>query len=432
MALWDRVQAALALAPWDHPPLMTLDLDSEIQAVRAERQQAARPWRPASINEALGVPAIYGATSLITNISGSLSMRAYGNGAMVPYDQRPRLIVRPNPFSTPREFISQTVFSMASRGEGWWWVGARDADGMALSLIPVPAYEVTVDTLNGDWLHPRIYWRGRLMKNADMIQIPLMREPGGLRGFGPLQKCGAAISVAVESQEWAANFFADGGHPSILLHSTLDMTEDEVKAAREQWTATPPNMPQATSGGWDAKELGADVPAAQMLEGRDFAVGDVARMFNIPGSLIEYGRSGSQLTYSNITSEFDKLLKQCLLPNYLEPIEQAISDLLPRSWVARFNADGLLRADIKTRFDVYESAITKSGVLTVPEARAMEGYESGDVENAPVPQAAPQAVPSGLPVQLSEFRCPKCNRKLAEMASRGTMIRCRCGELAAA
>jgi hypothetical protein len=166
-------------------------------------------------------------------------------------------------------------------------------------------------------------------------------------------------------------------------------------------------------------------------------------MFGIPGALLEYSRQGSSLTYANIESLFDQLLKGCLIPNYLEPIEQAISDLLPRNWTAKFNVDNITRADIATRFDVYASG-TASGVLSIEEARAMEGLAGSNVENAPVAPSPPQAIPTSFPASYGisvygntlsrgEWRCESCNRKLAEERGSGTSIRCeRCGTLAVA
>lgn len=136
-------------------------------------------------------------------------------------------------------------------------------------------------------------------------------------------------------------------------------------------------------------------------------------MFGIPGSLLEYAQPGSSLTYQNLEGEYTKFVRTCLAPNYLEPIEQAMSDLLTRSTIARFAVAGLLRADSKTRAEV-DNILIPLGVKTVAEARAEEGYEAGDVEYAPMPKSEPSAVPASLPTdqtglvfmeQRSAVRC---------------------------
>lgn len=435
MALWDRIAHFLALENLQDAPLTRAEPTEDFDTQLARLQGAlARPWRLASIPEALGVPAIYRAVTLISTTVGALSLESYRDG--VKLDARPRLIVRPNPFSTPREFFRETAYSMATRGEAWWWIAARDADGVPLSLYPMPANEVTVSDNDRDPLRPQIEWRGRKMRNEDVRQIVLSRPLGALRGEGPLQSCGAAVSVAVEAQEWAANFFAEGGIPSVIIQAAgaLDPTRDadgysEAELMKKQWAETPSNVPRVIDEGIkDVKDFGFDPSRAQLVESRKFTNGEAAVMFGIPGSLIDHFDSGSSLTYQNVSQEYDKFVRACLWPGYLEPIEQTISDLLTRSTVARFNVDGLLRADIKTRYEVYESGVTKSGVLTLEEARRMEGLAPGDVERAPVPFSTPDATPTQLPIQgrTAAVRCDgrrmrgqilvPCNKLLAESA----------------
>jgi len=129
-------------------------------------------------------------------------------------------------------------------------------------------------------------------------------------------------------------------------------------------------------------------------------VGEVARMFGIPGDLLEYAMSGQSLTYTNVTDIWRQFLQGCLQPSYLEPIEAAKSDLLPRSQAARYYTKGLLRADIKTRFDVYNLGVPL-GIIDVAQAKQDEGYLPGNIDVAPVPPSPPQAL-----VGLSrEVRC---------------------------
>jgi len=402
MGLIDNLKRFLALEPLqtrtslDYP-----DLDTQLAALHAQ----SRPWRASSVTEAIGVPAVFRAVSLIANTTGALSLEALRRGVKLDDTARPRIVVRPNPLTTPREFYRDTAWSMATRGEAWWWVAKRDGAGLALSLFPVSPAEVTVSENPRDLRYPIIEWRGRKMPNEDMRQLTLTREPGALRGLGPLQACGAALSVTVEAQEWAANFFASGGYPSVVLASEIELTEDEAGALKAQWTETPSNMPKVTNPGLTVTEFGANPQGAQMLTARDYQNGDIARMFGIPGSLLDHQVAGASLTYQNLEQEYAKFVRACLWPYYLEPIEQAMSDLLTNSTVARFNVDALLRADVKTRYQVYKLGVD-SGVLMPEEARVEEGLNPGNIENAPVPTGNPVLIPA-VPVEMRtiEVRC---------------------------
>ena len=401
-------------------------LESQLAAL----QRKPNPWRPASVREALGVPAIFSAVSLISNTVGTLSLEAFRDGTLLAPADFPRLIVRPNPFTTPRDFFRDTAYYLATRGEAWWWIAARDVDGAPMSLYPVPPWEITVEINDRNRLRPIIKWADRTIANEDIRQITnLPSDNGSLRGVGPLQLCGAAASVAVESQEWAANFYA-GNIPSIIGETDADMSEDEMKALKAQWLEeSNNNLPKFVTNGLHLKDFTLDPAKAQLTESRQYSVGEVARMFLMPGVLIEYQMSGSSLTYQNRESIWSDLQQRCLSPNYLEPIEQTMSDLLSRSVAARFNLKQLLRADAKTRMEVHQIAIA-SGVYGSDTAAREEGYAPGNVDFAPVPFSPPAAVPNLLPPNLQlrsaggAVRCYKCNKMLAETATPPYRLHC--------
>lgn len=415
------------------------DLASQLRALQGGNRA---PWRPASIQEAIGVPAIHRAVTLIANVGGGLSMEAWRKGVKLANEDRPHVIVQPNPYITPRDFFRDTFYSMATRGEAWWWTAKRDADGQALSMLLIPAREITV-TESDDFFRPTITWNrrgwavGKVMPNEDMDQITLLREPGELRGFGPLQACGAAVSISVESQEWAANFFAAGGYPNLWIKAAGDLSggqngsfdpddpEDdswmsEVQRLKNQWIDSAPNTPKVTDEGIiDIKQFDPNPQGAQMLAARDFQNGDAAREFGIPGALMEYATAGSSLTYQNLSEVMTNFAKTCLIPNYLEPVEQTMSARLSRTTVAQFAVGGINRADIKTRFEVYKLGI-ESGVLTPEMAQQQEGIIAGDVETAPVPLAMPSAFPT--PAQIPQNDSGSVG--VTGLLSRSTEIRC--------
>ena len=430
MSFLDSVKSFLSLAP-EHPlqerSVLATDLhdypDLATQLANIRRYEHG-PYRAVSVTEAMGVPSIFGAVNLIANLTGSMSMKAFRNGVEMPAEDRPRLITRPDPFVIPREFFRTTAYNLASRGEAWWYVGSRDSDGNALSLINIDPAEVTVEDDPNDPLNPVITWRqwstrNRKLRRDNIRQLVYSREPGSLRGWGPLQACGAAISVAVESQLWAANFFA-GGNSAIWVKTSIPLSggvvdedgeldgEAEVQRFLESWMNKDSNTPRITDDTVeDIKELNLNPQGAQMLDARAHQNVDVATMFNMDAELLNAVVAGSSLTYQNIGQRFDNLIKMCLRPNYFEVMEQTISDFLTRSTVARFNTDFLTESDPRTRWEIYNLALPVLGQQEAADmAREGEGLVAGDVENAPIPFAAPQAIPTAADLQVrSELRC---------------------------
>lgn len=433
MGLLDSIKAWVTMESPQELQVRDTSIDDFVQRLNASRQSV---FRPNTVRDAMSVPAIFRSVAIIANTVGALSLEAWRNGVKLAPEDRPRIIVRPDPFRRPREFFRDTAYNMATRGEAWWWAAKRDVDGSAMSLLNIPPREIAVTEDERDLRFPIIEWRGKRMPNEDMIQITFLQEPGDLRGKGPLQMCDAAVSVSVEAQDWAANFYADGGGPGITIKSAreLDPTLDdnglsEADHLRAQWIDRHNNGTRVIDPGIESVEYQAPNEAgAQMLESRMFNVGDAVRMLGVPGTILSYGTPGSSLTYQNVGQELDKFTRITLWPDYLEGIEQAISDLLTRSTTARFNTAALYRADEKTRYEVHAIAITNQ-IYDAEYAAQLEGLAPGDVERAPVPFAAPQAIPTSLPFQTrsdrsGEIRC-SCGSLLAEYALPPYRFRCR-------
>jgi HK97 family phage portal protein len=125
---------------------------------------------------------------------------------------------------------------------------------------------------------------------------------------------------------------------------------------------------------------------AQFIESQDFTKTEVATLFGIP-AIYMLADGGNSMTYTN-SVQVDIAFVRYTLTQYLNEIEQALSELIPRGQDARFVVEGLLRADQKTRFEGYALA----SFLTDNEKRAIEGYaaiEGGDVLAKPVATPTP-------------------------------------------
>lgn len=446
MSLFDRVSAFLALEPMQERVELSGEFSSLETQVAAIRSRTVKPQPRATVGQALSVPAIQRAVTLISHTIGSTSMQGWRNGTPMP--ETPIVLARPNPYDTPYDFYRDSAFNRCTRGETIWWIANRDGAGFPLALVNVAPWEITVQPNPANRLMPTYYW-GPIGKpgtlkgtrysvanpTGEFVHIMYHRDSNDpLRGVGPLQMCGLAVSVAVESMQWASNFYTSGGVPPIVVKSAteLDPTPatsgeniglNEAQVFKRDWMSGQPNEPKVIDIGVESvDQLDTNPQGAQMLDGRNASNGDAARMFGIPGVLLEFNMSGSSLTYQSIPDVWIELLRGCLAPTYFEPFEAHMSDLLPRTQAARFNTEGLQRADIKTRYEVYNLGVPLGIIpLDGPEgAKAQEGYLPGDIEMMPVPPSPPQAV-----VGLSrEVRCDGrvtirgadrlCNQKLAE------------------
>jgi HK97 family phage portal protein len=343
---------------------------------------------PPSIRAAMAVPAVFRAVSMISNLIGSFTMQAWRNDVLLTNPvQVPRLVSRPGVFGTPRDFWRDTGYSLATRGEYIWWVADRDDEGLARGLVLLPSAEVTVswnENLTG--MQREYKWRNRTIDTDDIEHGFFLRDVQGLRGMGPLQLCGAALSAAVEADEWASRFFGRGGVPSVVLKTAANLSKEDSDRLVTQWLERLSNEVRVTGGGLEAEPFTTNPEQAQLLESRQHSAAAVATMFGMDADLLNAAVSGSSLTYQNVGQRLDSFIRTTLAPNYLEPIEHGISERLTRTTVGRFNLQALLRADVKTQAEVYSTLIAAG----VPQSQAGEiaGLDSL-VDTVPIPAPEP-------------------------------------------
>lgn len=365
----------------DHPGLTEQLL--AIQGISSDS------WNPPTIREALGVPAVFRAVTMISNLVGSLTLEAWRNGIKLEGQAIPMLVSRPGVFSTTRDYFRDCAYCLATRGETIEWIVDRDADGIARKMLLLPPAEVMVEWDTRLPLMRRYRWRNRDIPTNDIQHNTFSREPGALRGQGPLQLCGAALSAAVEADEWAARFFKRGGSPATVLKVPVSMNDAEAAELVTRWLEREGNEVRVASGGSDPVPFQVNPEAAQLLESRRFSAAAVATMFGMDADLLNAAQSGSSLTYQNVGQRFDNLVRSTLAPNYLEPIEHGISEQLPRTTVARFSLQAFTRADIATQASVYA---TFTGAGIPPEQAAELAGIAGLVDTQPLPAPEPLRV----------------------------------------
>lgn len=360
-------------------------------------------WNPPSIREALSVPAVFRACTLISNTVGMLLMQAFRDGRLLA--DQPALCTRPGLDGTARDFWRDTAWGLATRGEFLWRIVDRNLeDNRPRKLMILPPAEVQVAWNTRVPFLREYRWRDMELNPQDVIHGFFARDPWGLRGFGPLQLCGAALSAAVEAEEWAARFFSEGGAPATVGKVPGRLTRDESLRLKDQYlqrgdyapgegqVASVGNTFRVADSGMDIVSHQVNPESAQLLESRQHSSGNAATMFGLNAHLLNYSNPGSSLTYQNIGEVFSDAVRTSIKPGYMVPIEDAVSDALARGTTARFNTDELFRADIKTQADVYSTLVTAG--MQAEEAARRVGFDES-AELAPMPL---QSIPTGIEV----------------------------------
>jgi HK97 family phage portal protein len=295
----------------------------------------------------------------------------YGGGIEAKVDN-PALVNNPSLNDSRRDFLFQTVTSLALEGNAFWYKN-YDARGQVndLTIIPASAVNVRLDGPTGLTGNKVYDYQGRTFTANEIEHLRLFTEPGILKGISPVQACWQDVHSALELRNFASTWFSNAGVPTGVLKTTKPLSKDDAAEVTANWHAKQATRQIAVlAEGFDYSVIAptaADVMYTQQL---NQSVQNIARMFGIPARLLLTGVDGTSDTYSNLTDENQIFYRHTIMA-YTDAISDALSNCLPRSTRVQFNFEGLFKADIASRYDYYKVGID-GGWLTADEIRSKE------------------------------------------------------------
>lgn len=298
----------------------------------------------------------------------------------------------PNDTQNSFEFREFLQASLALRGNGYAYK-LHDNGNNLIKIIPLSTshvqprqdkgaivYDYTLD-MNQSKEVPKV-----VTFPADWIWHIKALSTDGLVGLSPISCARETIGVALKAEEFGAQYFGNaavpGGlmeHPGTLKPGAYDRLKDSVQA----FSASKRHSTMILEEGMTWKQIGMTNVDSQFLESRAFSIEDIARFFNVPLILLHHSEK------TPIFSSPDQLsamfVKFSLLPWCRRWESSAGKSLLSdrdrqKGYFVEFNLDGLLRADVKTRYDSY--AVGRQwGWLSANDIRSLENMnpiENGD------------------------------------------------------
>lgn len=334
----------------------------------------------AGARDPLALIPVYRAIQLLQTAAMQMPLVVERNGQKLTGSAVPDLIRKPSLELDRSEFVAQCVMSLAMTGE--LFLRRIRVGGAIVELRVLDPNAVTV-TRHEKTRAVTYHVAGEKLTTDDVDYQTLMRRPGQLRGWGPIQAARSELGSQADIRDYASRWFQGSGIPQALLRSDQPLTADEAQGYRDQWNGydreagtfrdrdgSNPSGVRVLGKGLDFQPLFLNPSDAQWLDVRQFNVTDVARLFGVPSTLMLVALEGNSMTYSNVEQEWLAFVRFTLM-GYLRRIEEALTHLAPLGQTVRFNLDALLRSDTSTRYSSYETAI-RSGWMTPDEARAHE------------------------------------------------------------
>jgi HK97 family phage portal protein len=336
--------------------------------------QPTIPSRSASVvtpETALSLTAVYRACQIIATPISKMTVETYryATGAGDLRIENPLLVNKPSLYDSRRDFFFQTVVSLATDGNAFWY---KDFDSRGnvnnLTILPSSAVSVTWNESKT----AKIYDYAGTNVTGRVEHLKLFSKVGELRGLSPILSCYKDIAAALDLRDYAANWFSSAGVPTGIIKSNRIITKDEAVEMTANWHNKQQNRQTAVLGSGDSYEIVQLSPKdALFTDVQTQAVQAVARLMGIPARLLLTSTPGGSDTYSNLIDEQSTFYRHTLT-NYTDAISDALSNCLPRGTRVEFNFESLFKADIAERYSYYKIGID-GGWLTTDEVRTKEG-----------------------------------------------------------
>jgi len=342
------------------------------------------PWRPFNVGpdrdygssgDALSLISYFACVRVLAEQISALPLQTFReDGDISKRITDPQLIKKPAAVVDKITWTRQMVISLAMRGNAYGIITEIDGFGFAVSIEWLHPDHVWVDETHPT--RPIYYWTnpdggyGEIPRDR-VIHIGWFVPPGGVVGLSPVKAFARSIGFGLDAQEYGANWFGNGGvPPSTFKNKEKVISDEQADEITERLVRSLRSGRPLTYGAdWDFSAVSIDPEESQFIQTMKMNATQIAAIFGIPPEWVG-GETGGSLTYNSPEQNGLHVYKIVLLP-WTTLIEGAISRILPERQFVRFNPDGILRGDLKTRYDAHAVAID-AGFLTIDEVREIE------------------------------------------------------------
>lgn len=327
-------------------------------------------------NSAMKVTAVWSAVKILSETIASTPVKVFER---LPDDRGKRtatdhsiyrlIHTKPNRRQTSFEWRQQLGCHLALRGNHYSELrpGLRSPIGEIIPLHPDRTREVFAD---GDIVAYEVDDRPgrtpRILLPEEVLHFQTLSHTG-IRGLSIVDIFRDTIGLSLSAEEHGTRTLRNSARPSGALKHEKKLSKEAFanlkESFAEQYTgAANSGKPLILEEGMEWVPISMTPKDLEFVKSRSFQVLEFARIFRIPPHMLA---DLDRATFSNIEQQSLEFVTYTMLP-WFTNLEQRMSvDLLSESdqrrFFIEFVVDGLLRADIKTRFEVYSIA-TQNGI----------------------------------------------------------------------
>ena len=358
----------------------------------------------AKVNEftAMQTTAVYACVRILAESIAGLPLHLYeyrGNGKeRVPGHPLYFLLHdSPNPEMTSFIFRETAMIHLLLWGNSYAQI-LRDGRGRVVGLYPLLPNRMSVGRdESGEIVYtytpmsesnPHLKGQRQItLRREDVLHIPGLGFDG-LVGYSPIAMAKNAIGIARATEEYGAAFFKNGARPGGVLEHP-GVLKDPSKL-RESWHAVYGGTMNTgriavLEEGVKYQQIAIPPEEAQFLETRKFQIDEIARLYRVPPHMVGDLEKSS---FSNIEQQSLEFVKYTLNPwvvRWEQSLQKALlTDKERKDYFIRFNVDGLLRGDYKSRMEGYAIGrqngwLSANDIRSLEDMNPIESAEGGDL-----------------------------------------------------
>lgn len=340
---------------------------------------------------ALSIAAVNSAVSLIADTISTLPVDSFIrlDGNRRPFRPKPAWVSQPDVnFAGHAVFYNSLLVSLLIDGNAFIRVFSN-RQGEVVNLMVLNPSTVEVKRNGQGRLIFTVQGEDKPLTSEQVLYIPDLLRPGTVRGVSRVHALKENLGLSKALELYAGHFFGSGTtlqgvieYPGALTLEQAESLRGSFDNAHKGWRKS--GRTGILSGGASFKPTQADPEKSQALEARRMAVEDVARIWRIPSHMLNLPGTN---TYSSVEQNMLGFVTHTLRP-YVTKIEDAMGTLMSRyqggeTAFIKFNMNGLLRADIQSRYSAYSTGL-QSGFLAINDIRRLEDLspQEGDAAEA--------------------------------------------------
>lgn len=350
---------------------------------------------PLSANEATKISAVYACVNLLSQTIGTLPFALYEKtpkGAQkASFHELNRLVeIAPNEKMNAVAFLQALVYNTLLYGNGFIEpIRARSGKILELKLIKSKNVYINTDLERYEVASDK--GKTRIYKYNELVNVMFQPSDNGIKGLTPISACQASLKLSNALDANANALFKNGAMPSGALEFPQQLSDEQYlklsNAMNRDYNGNNAHATMILDAGAKFHPISMSNAEAQFLELKNFQIADIARIFRVPPHLIG---DLSRATFNNaeqlkitFADSTIRPLCECIEASFnhrlLSPYEQS-------KFYFKFNLSGILRGDVKTRFEAYNLG-RNMGVYSANDIRKLEDMneiERGDIYLQPL------------------------------------------------